>query len=66
MKPKIKKTYSGRYECLIPEDQVPDNDTATELDWYNYLAVGIGSTPKGAYSDWLKDCLPSEGTGDGE
>lgn len=54
MKPNIKKMYNGRYECTIPEDQVPDDD-AEEKDWYAYTACGIGSTPEGSYNDWLKD-----------
>ncbi len=54
MKPLIKKMYSGRYECFIPIDQVPNED-AEEIEWYAYTACGIGSTPLGAYKDWLED-----------
>lgn len=54
MRPNIRKMYNGRWECMIPEDQVPD-DNATDADWYAYTAYGIGSTPVGAYHNWLED-----------
>jgi hypothetical protein len=61
MKPKIMKIVGGRrWECLIPEDQSPTGDEATEQDWYDYLSCGIGDSPIKAYEDWLRDCNPKE------